>query len=93
MSTEFYLKDKKENDDQTRHIALRFWGGTERGVTVRFGFDAALLNYIRSIELIGSDKAVLTIGELFESAKTTEFIDSTVSRYEFLSHSQWKNYC
>ena len=93
MSTEFYLKDKKENDDQTRHIALRFWGGTDRGVTIRFGFDVELLNYIRSVELIGSDDDVLTIGELFESAKTTEFIDSTVSRYEFLSHSQWKNYC
>jgi len=91
MSTEFYLKDKKENDDQTRHIALRFWGGTDRGVTIRFGFDVELLNYIRSVELIGSDDDVLTIGELFESAKTTEFMNSMESRYTFFTRNQWKD--
>jgi len=90
MSTKFYLKAKKENDDQTRHIALRFWGGAERGVTVRFGFDVSLLNYIQSAELIGADDDVLTMGELFESAETTEFMNSMESRYTFFNRSQWK---
>ena len=93
MSTEFYLKDKKENDDQTRHIALRFWGGTERGVTVHFGFDVSLLEYVREVELIGSDDEILTIGDLFEIAKTTEFKNSIELSHDYHNQRQWSYYC
>ena len=86
MSTLFTLNNNKDSNN----IALRFWGGTEEGNTVRFGFDALLLDYVRTVEIIGEDGSILTIGELFDSATTTEFMTSMESKYTFFSRSHYK---
>ena len=87
MSTTF----KITNNDNSNDIALRFWGGTERGLTVRFGFDALLLDYVRAVEIIGENDETLTIGQLFESAKTVQFMNAMESRYTFFSRSHYDN--
>lgn len=76
MSTEFYIKDRQNNDDRLTYIALRFYGGVEQGKTVRFNFDSSLLNYVRAVEIIGENSEILTIGSLYESATSVEFIAS-----------------
>lgn len=85
MSTTFKIK----NNENSNNIALRFWGGTERGITVRFGFDALLLDYVRSVEIVGENDETSTIGQLFESAKTAQFMNTMESRYTFFGRSRY----
>ena len=73
MSTEFYLNNDKATSGQLKRIAFRFYSGIQNGKTIQFGFDAQLLNYVRSVELISENREVLTIAELHESADTVEF--------------------
>tara|TARA_R110001606_G_scaffold45770_5_gene118402 strand:- start:4162 stop:4428 length:267 start_codon:yes stop_codon:yes gene_type:complete len=88
MSTEFYLKEKKTKDNEPRRIAHRFYGGTQNGKTVRFGFDAQLLNYLKDVQLISENDEPLTVGELFKSAQTVEFRNGLDYRRIILDSSQ-----
>ena len=85
MSTTFKVK----NNENSNHIALRFWGGTERGQSVRFGFDESLFAFISAVEIVGENDETTTIGQLFESAKTVQFINTMDSRYTFFSRSRY----
>jgi hypothetical protein len=73
MSTEFYLKEKRTANDESNRIAFRFFGGNQRGLVVQLGFDEELLSHLRTVELVGENGQTITVGELFESAKTVEF--------------------
>ena len=82
MSTSFSLMS---DVDQESTIALRFWGGDEDGCTVRFAFPEVLLMHLKDVEISGCNGESKTIQELFNQAKTVDFLHEAISPRDHLS--------
>ena len=82
MSTSFTLMSDTFEESP---IALRFWGGSENGCTVRFAFPKVLLMHIKDVELIGENGETITVEKLHESAESIDFLRPDNSSDEHLS--------
>lgn len=83
MSTSFTLPEDKQED---HCLALRFWGGDFAGQTVRFAFPELLFSHLKDTVLVGSDGSTETIGDLFDKAKTVDFLARDVTPLDHISH-------
>ena len=83
MSTSFTLLSDVQED---HCIALRFWGGKDDGQTVRFTFPEILFLHLKDTELVGSDGSTETISDLFDDAKTVDFLAVDVTPQDHISH-------
>ena len=82
MSTSFTLLSDTFEESV---MALRFWGGTENGCTVRFTFPKVLFMHIKDVELIGDNGEAITVGDLHDSAESIDFLRSDNSPNDHMS--------
>ena len=82
MSTEFTLLSDVEG---LVPIALRCWGGDDDGLTVRFAFPSVFIDHVRNLHVEGENGETTTLGELFDSANTVDFLAQDCSPQELLS--------
>ena len=83
MSTSFTLMSDVNKETC---IALRFWGGAEDGVTVRFAFPEVLFQHLKNIQIVGSDGVSCDIETLSFEAETLDFLTEDVSPRDHISH-------
>ena len=86
MSTSFSLMSDPQ---QERSIALRFWGGMDHGLTVRFAFPEVLFKHLKNVEIVGEDCSTETIESLFNKAGFVEFLAEDVSPNDHLAWGFW----
>lgn len=82
MSTSFTLMSDPIDECE---IALRFWGGDDNGCTVRFTFPEVLFVHLKDVEILGCNGESKTIQELFNQAKTADFLTEDNSARDHLA--------
>ena len=80
MSTEFKLDGL-----DGLLIALRFWGGSDDGQTVRFAFPIEMMCHLKNVKVFGCNGEETTLGALFDQCDEADFIDPNVPPREHLS--------
>ena len=85
MSTEFKIPLHAGDPHRELIIALRFWGGSEDGQTVRFAFPREVMFHLQDVKVEGDNGETTTLGVLFDKCNTCDFIAPDVSAREHLS--------
>jgi len=85
MSTEFKLENDWHRPDNNLVIALRFWGGSDDGQTVRFAFPIEMMFHLKNVKVFGCNGEETTLGALFGKCNTFDFIAPDVSAREHLA--------
>ena len=85
MSTSFKIPLHAGDPHRELNIALRFWGGSEDGQTVRFAFPREVMFHLQDVKVIGDNMEETTLGVLFDKCNTCDFIAPDVSAREHLS--------
>ena len=85
MSTSFKVKTHSGVMDTEPTIALRFWGGSDDGQTVRFAFPREVMFHLQHVEVVGDNMEETTLGALFDKFNTCDFIAHDVPAGEHLS--------
>lgn len=85
MSTEFKLENDWHRPNNNIVIALRFWGGSDDGQTVRFAFPVEMMFHLKDVKVFGCNGEETTLGKLFDRCNTSDFIAPDVSARRHLA--------
>ena len=76
MSTSFKVKTHIGVMDNEPEIALRFWGGSDHGQTVRFAFTKQVMFHLKDVVVVGDNGEETTLGALFDKCNTFDFLNA-----------------